>query len=110
MSRPMTCFAIPLACCLLASCQTLQPRVQVNCDPPPIPLALLEPCPPMEPLPDGKIASMYQAMLQDAQAYYECRGKHLQLVAVEKYRDDFCRRLSQGQQEAAARPWWKFWN
>lgn len=93
-------------CSLTQACSFLTLRAPA-CDPPPIPSSLLLSCPNLHPLQDGKLATLYQQMLADADLYRECLRRHDQLVAVVKYRDQVCERIRSQSQSTKA--WWEFW-
>ncbi len=75
---------------------------------PPIPPQLMEACPPLDPLPDGKMATLYLALLQDAALYQQCSRRQAALAAVVAYqqevRAEYQRTLSQ-----QSKPWYQFW-
>ncbi len=91
-----------LACFLTTGCASFRPYVVTTCEVPPIPPDLLaeEACPPLPPLKDGQLGTIYNQMVEDAQTYYECRSARKQLIAVAKYRDQVCNQFrSQGQSD-----------
>lgn len=105
MLRSIRCFLILSACYLMQACTTLQPRAPV-CSPPPIPEHLTLPCPDLPPVKDGKLATLYQQMLEDAALYRQCQRLHDQMVAVVQYREKVCDDINRSH---SSRPWWKFW-
>lgn len=105
MSRSIRCFLTLSACCLLPACSSLTVRAPA-CFPPPIPTHLMAPCPDLPPVTDGKLATLYQQMLEDAALYRMCQRLHDQMVAVVRYRDKVCDDLNRSQ---SSKPWWKFW-
>lgn len=92
----------------LTGCTSLTVR-QPICDPPPIPPALLEPCEEPAPIPDGRMATIYQQQLADLGPWGRCIRKDDKLIEVVKYRDAVCQQIKDKIAADAAKPWWKFW-
>lgn len=103
---PLTkCSATLLVCCLLSSCQNLTVKEPV-CSPPPIPQSLLQPCPPLDPLADGQMGTLYLQMLKDTGTLGECQRRQQALVEVVKYQRQVCDQfLSQPPQ---SKEWWQW--
>lgn len=78
------CLTLALGATMLSGCSTV--RVKPD-DLPPIPANLLTPCPPLDPLTDGKPESVAKQMLQDSRAYLECKDKHRLLTETIKFRE-----------------------
>ena len=77
----------------------------------PIPESLMQPCPLPDPLPDGKLSTLYQQALQDASPsgpWALCIRNHDQLIAVVKYRDSICAHIAEMNKQPPAQ-WWQFW-
>ena len=105
MSRSIRCLLILCACFLTTACASLTvPAPETTL--PPIPPELLQPCPAPPPLTDGKIATLYLQMLEDAGREWECISRQAQLAAVVKYREQVAANLRNQSQN---KPWWKFW-
>ncbi len=67
----------------------------------------MEACPQLDPLPDGKMATLYLALLTDAAQYQTCSRRQAALAAVVRYqeqvRTEYQRTLSN------TKPWYQFW-
>lgn len=102
-------YAVLLAFSLaLAGCTNLTVREPV-CDPPPIPLKLLEPC--EEPMvPDERgFAAIYDSYVRNVVGpWARCIRKDDQLIALIKYRDSVCAKIKADNTAAQDKPWWRF--
>ena len=108
MLRTIRYSAILCACFLMQACGSLTVREPI-CEPPPIPSSLMEQCQTPSPLPDGKLATLYQQYLADVTGpWSDCVRLHDQLIAVVKYRDQVCQHI-QSLNQSPPKPWWKFW-
>jgi len=54
---------------------------------PPIPANLLQQCPPLTGLANGKPETIANQMIQDARVYSECASRHRNLVEVIRFRE-----------------------
>ena len=102
----MKCSATLLVSCLLSSCQSLTVQEPV-CSPPPIPQSLFQPCPPLPPVADGQMSTLYLQMLQDAGTLGECQRRQQTLAEVVQYRDKVCDQF-RSQQPPPVKEWWQW--
>lgn len=94
----------------LSSCSLLTTRAPI-CEPPPIPTSNLQPCPLPEPIPDGKLKTLAEALLEDRNPkgpWAECIRNHDQLIALVRYRDSICQHIADINKQPA-KSWYEFW-
>lgn len=91
----------------LFGCTNLAVREPI-CEPPPIPAALMQPCALPEPLPDGKMATLYLQLLRDTDPWGQCLRSHDRLIEVVKYRDSVCAKIKAD--NAKPKPWYQWWD
>ena len=93
--------AISTLLALLSSGCSPAVTVRVNCQPPPVPPQLLEPCPPpaVRQLPDGKMATLYQQSIADTDPWGQCVRRQSELAALVKYRDSVCASMAQPEEQ-----------
>lgn len=109
MWQLMRLFAMCSAILALTSCASSM-TVRVQCEPPPLPTTVLQPCPLPEQLADSKMQTVTEALLDDRNPgglWATCIRLHDQLIALVKYRDQVCPAI-QNQNPSADKPWWKF--
>jgi hypothetical protein len=93
---------------LLAGCTSVSVK-QADCDPPPIPAALLLPCEDAIIPVDASFAAIYSNAIENAVGPWgRCVRKDDKLIEVVKYRDAFCAKLK-ADAAAKSKPWWQFW-
>lgn len=64
----------------MTACAWLTPRALVELPPPPA--ELMEPCPDLRPLPDGRLATVVRTLVADAKLYRDCQDKQARLAAL----------------------------
>jgi hypothetical protein len=85
---------MPLAFCFaLAGCGGAVTVRAPICEPPPIPVRLMEPCEEPAPLKLGTLDEMYRQALEDTGPWGRCVRNHDKLVEVIKYRDSICEKF-----------------
>lgn len=83
-SRSCKAAALSASACLLMSCASLTKVEPVAY--PPLDPALAKACPPLPPLPDGKVGTIARALVNDADQYRACADRHRRLVQAAELR------------------------
>lgn len=95
---------------VLTSCASSM-TVHVQCEPPPLPASILLPCPVPAPLPDAKMQTVTEALLEDRNpggVWAQCIRQNDQLIALVKYQMQVCSHL-QSLNRAPPKQWYEFW-
>ena len=108
MSPKTRVFPILFASCLLTACSTFAVRSPV-CEPPPIPVENLQPCPDPELPTEATFGSLYLNSLKNTGPWGQCMRMHQQLIALVKYRDSICPAILAQNQSQSNKSWWQFW-
>lgn len=101
-----TALLVLVAVALAAGCTSVSVK-QPDCDPPPIPAALLVPCEDAIIPTEASFAALYTNAIENAVGPWgRCVRKDDKLIEVVKYRDAFCAKLKAD--AAKPKPWWQF--
>src|SRR5437762_3390590 len=95
------------ALCLLTACSSLEVR-SPPCEAPPIPAALLVPCPDPELPVEGTFSALYLNSLKNTGPWGECMRRQDKLVELVKYQATVCPHI-QSLNKTADKSSWQFW-